>query len=170
MHRITDQLHNEHRIILAALAKAEGMADAKAGGAEIPSESFQVFRDFLMLYVHGVHLRKEDEALFPWLRLKGMREGAGCVGILTAEHVDVEVAFPEIKNNAASLASMRNYCSLLRNHIRREEDIVFPFVLKSGTPEEAEPLLRAFAAIDASARRIGLEETLRAIDAIVYGI
>jgi len=168
MDRVIDHLRHEHQTILTAVDKAEAMADSGALGATVSPASLQALRDFFTLYVHGLHQRKEDSTLFPWLRLKGVYEGAGCVGLLAAEHVDVAKAFPEDLSGAAWPAALQTYCSLLRNHIRREDDVIFPLVLRLGTPQDAKELLREFGAIDASATRAGLEDVLRAVDALAY--
>jgi hemerythrin-like domain-containing protein len=170
MHRILEDLRTEHRTILAAVAKAEAIADAAEHGEHIPAPALNALREFFTLYVHGVHQRKEDSVLFPWLRLRGVREGAGCVGVLAVEHKEVAAAFPEPAENMAWVAPVRIYCSLLRNHIRHEDEVVFPIVERSATAGEAEQLLPDFAAIDASARRAGIDEIVRVVTSLPYGI
>jgi hemerythrin-like domain-containing protein len=170
MHRVLEDLRNEHRTILAAIGKAEAMADAAERGAAVPASALNVLREFFMVYVHGVHQRKEDSVLFPWLRLRGVHEGAGCVGALAVEHKEVAAAFPEAAEDMAWVTPVRIYCSLLRNHIRREDEVVFPIAERSATAQEAGQLLPDFAAIDGSARRAGIDEIVRAVTSLPYGM
>lgn len=92
-----------------------------------------------------VHLRREEEALFPLLERHIGREG-GPVGVMLHEHALLRDKFAQVRESlsrghrAEAGFVMGELLSLLREHVAKEDQILFPLarqVLDAAEKEEA---------------------------------
>jgi hemerythrin-like domain-containing protein len=125
----------EHRLIERALNALEGCADAIERGEPVDRHDLARFADFILGYAHAAHHAKEEEVLFRMImeqRLPAMRKA---LSSLVAEHEagrrHAEVLakigasdspWADIDRRRA-LHAARGYVRLLRQHIRREDDL-----------------------------------------------
>lgn len=131
--RMTQVLRDEHQVVLKHLKRLEAAVDDGPDGMDLDAiESVLVFfRDSLPL-----HRRKEEEVLFPLL---GDRIGheEGPVACMLHEH-QIERGLVEKLRDAAARArhgeasrgeartAARAIVELLRNHIAKEDQVLFP--------------------------------------------
>jgi hemerythrin-like domain-containing protein len=124
----TDRLRDEHRVILRALDLLETAAGRPAGGAHVPdawwAELAAWFADFADRNHHG----KEEGALFPAMVKAGVPQEGGPVGVMLAEHAEGRALVRTLAagSEAERVRAAREYVALLRAHIAKEHDVLFP--------------------------------------------
>lgn len=180
MHEVIRHLRAEHDHLLDVIGLAERVANKLAYGGNVESSVLCNVTEFFLLYAHGVHREKEEDLLYPMLKAKNTQpSGGGCVSAMMAEHHESEEAFVTMERAAelstrgseeapqAWARAAKIYCSYLRNHLRRENDIVFPLADRSLDDNDNNELFAEFAKVDEKAQRSGIAERLEAAEARV---
>jgi hemerythrin-like domain-containing protein len=124
-------LRNEHRLIQQVLDCVAAIADS--ANEKWDSQAAAQAVDFLRTFVDGCHRQKEETYVFPMLAAKGWsREGP--TGQMLREHRQgrehLEAMSRAIEDDAAEAFNHAalDYVQLLRDHIAREDNILFPMV------------------------------------------
>jgi hemerythrin-like domain-containing protein len=122
----TDVLRDEHRVILRALELVE-RAIAPADGP-VADLWWTDLVAWLRAFADENHHAKEEQALFPALVKAGVPVEGGPVGVMLDEHAQGRalVAAMAGARGAARVAAARQYIALLRAHIDKENDVLFP--------------------------------------------
>lgn len=158
--RPTEILSTEHRRIEQALDCLERLADIAHRGDVLDVEDFRFAVHFLRTYADRAHHGKEEDQLFPRIRERGVPTHVGPVAVMLQEHdegrglisaMDAVVSAWTTDEKAAreriwELAS--GYVGLMRDHIAKEDNIVFMIAESTLTDADRDELLAAFAAID----------------------
>ncbi len=174
MSRATDDLRHEHDAILAALDILQnmdqqlnaGQTTGSAATAEL-SADLQAFIGFLKEFADKCHHGKEEGFLFPALTAAGTPGQGVSVGDLLKEH---EQGRERIRQMEASLrptldaarfsSAARRYAEVLRSHIQKENDILFPLADKTLSAEKLDELFEAFEAHEENVIGAGRHEEL----------
>jgi len=131
-----DELLEEHRLIESVLAALECRLE-NPGAAGFPAAFIEQAVDFVVNFADGLHHYKEEEALFPALARKGVPVEGGPIGVMLHEHNVGRKCIAGIRENlpAAAAGSVEaqeavrgfaaNYIQLLRQHIWKEDHILF---------------------------------------------
>ncbi len=134
----TETLKHEHKIVLMVLQGAEREALAIRAGGEVPADRIGQMVDFFKNFVDRCHHGKEERHLFPALATKGFSVDSGPVGVMLYEHEQGRAAVRAIaealrgagagdRRVAVALAdALLGYVELLRNHIFKEDNVLFP--------------------------------------------
>lgn len=135
---ITQTLVNEHRLILRMIALLERNATRTAAGGY---ENWQFYLDgvdFIRTYADRFHHAKEEDVLFEALVNNGMPREHSPVGAMLLEHEQGRAhvrALEEAATQALAGLSGREaaiaehalaYGALLREHIAKEDNILYP--------------------------------------------
>ncbi|MBX3426603.1 MAG: hemerythrin domain-containing protein [Pirellulales bacterium] len=149
----TEILKREHRAIETGLDCLELLADQCAAGAwnaETAAEALSFIRD----YADHVHHGKEEDLLFPLLEAKGFSREQGPTGVMTYEHQrgrDLVRAMAEAvaqRSPERFAENARQFVSLLRQHIMKEDHCLFQMADQALSDSEQEDLQRAFEAFE----------------------
>lgn len=136
--RTTEILMNEHRVIEQVLACLDRMADDAAAKGRIDVPSARDAVAFLRTFADSCHHGKEEARLFPALERCGMPKDAGPTAVMREEHeigrahvraMDEATTSFERGDAAAArrfVAEARGFVELLREHIAKEEQVLFP--------------------------------------------
>jgi len=166
-----ETLMNEHRVIERGL---DSLDDLCAGlPTDDPASRLRlgVLVRFFHEYADKVHHAKEEDRLFTALADHGFSSQSGPVFVMLSEHEAgrahvaklAEVAGGDGPLTADEVASVREngtaFSTLLRGHIQKEDNILFPMAAQVLQPPVVAELRAAFDAFDATAE---LEE-LRAL-------
>lgn len=122
----TTQLRQEHEVILQVLACLEKLA---AAPGPFDAASAGEIVEFLRTFADACHHRKEEELLFPQLRRHGVE---GPVGVMLHEHelgrdlVRAMAGAQQAGAAAAFAAAAARFVPLLREHIAKENQVLFP--------------------------------------------
>ncbi len=141
--KCTDVLTKEHKIILRAVAVLDHMAARVEKGQAVDAQDIETILRFLRAFADDHHQAKEESALFPELRrTSAVNEPA--VRQMLFEH-DRERSLVEgledslrTKKGTAFVQFAVRLSDLLRNHIHKEDKILFEVVDRSLSPEQDE--------------------------------
>ena len=140
-------LMNEHRVIERVLRALE----AELPRLERPPFSRDFFDravDFLSNFADGCHHAKEEERLFPVLEKKGIQKDGGPIGVMLNEHARGRACLDTIRRSldaaerrdpravAAIRRAAESYIHLLREHIWKADNILFPMARRLLTEQE----------------------------------
>ncbi|MGO9259769.1 MAG: hemerythrin domain-containing protein [Bryobacteraceae bacterium] len=156
MHPI-EILSQEHRVIEARLDELELEIQALEAGQPLRRDWFEETLDFFRDFADRRHHAKEENLLFPRMKQRGVPEQGGPIGVMLAEHDEGRGYLKAIRRNLADAAVMadargeaiadaRSYIALLRQHIYKEDHILFRIARLVLTAEDVEDLNREFAA------------------------
>lgn len=124
----TDILREEHRIILQALDVLETGAERLARGGALPEGWWAELIEWLRAFADRNHHAKEERSLFPAMVKAGVPSEGGPIGVMLEEHtqgralVRAMVSGPPAERPSVA----GRYIRLLREHIEKEDEIVFP--------------------------------------------
>lgn len=134
----TDILMSEHRVIERVIASLEAQADKLAAGHAVRPGFFLDAASFIKGFADGCHHRKEEGVLFEAMVGAGLPRQVGPVGVMLVEHEQgraftrgmraaaERLAGGDASAAAAVVANARGYAALLRQHIQKEDGILFP--------------------------------------------
>lgn len=135
---ITSALVSEHRLILRMLDVLERVARSTADGEYGDYRFFLEAVDFIRQYADRFHHAKEEAVLFEALVKNGMPRANSPVAAMLLEH-DQGRGFVAAMDTAARAAlagepaqdriiaeNALGYVALLRDHIAKEDDILYP--------------------------------------------
>ncbi len=133
MSQAIEDLKHEHDAILSALQILDKMIERFQNEGKIDSADAQSFVGFLKEFADKCHHGKEEGILFPTLTKAGIPEQGGPIGVMLTEHVEgrrlikaMEDSTGKIPDLNAFVVSAREYQVLLRNHIQKENNVLFP--------------------------------------------
>ena len=153
----TEILEREHAIIERALNLLEdAVAMIRAGRR--PPDGFETWAvRFIREFADGRHHAKEEEVLFPLLEERGVPRSGGPIGCMLHEHEmgrdcvrRMCAALPPAGDDSAGFASAaENYISLLRQHIFKENNVLFMMARRCLSPQDDELAVEKYRAADA---------------------
>ncbi|MDZ7270990.1 MAG: hemerythrin domain-containing protein [candidate division KSB1 bacterium] len=156
--RPTQTLMEEHRIILMVVEQAELEAERIVRTANVDHARVEQMVDFFRNFADRCHHRKEEEHLFKLLSAKPSARGP--VVVMLQEHEMgrgfLRSAQEGLRawgqgNSAAArqvAKALRDYAELLRFHIAKEEQVLFPLAERILTPSEEGELATTFERVE----------------------
>jgi hemerythrin-like domain-containing protein len=166
----TNDLRTEHRAIERMLAVLDAAAQRLEQGERVRPEVFRQAVDFVRNFADRCHHGKEEENLFPRMEARGVPRDGGPIGVMLFEHdegrafvgaiadaIDVyerdgQAAARVIAENA------RGYVDLLRGHIMKEDNVLFPMADRVLSPADQTELERRFEQIETERMGPGVHE------------
>lgn len=177
--RATEILINEHRVIEQVLDCLEAIVDQANQLERLDAAAASQAIDFFKTFADGCHHAKEENFLFPMMEQKGFPRHGGPTGVMLHEH---EIGREQIggmadsldgaaKGNPESLrrftSHARTYVDLLRQHIFKENQMLFPMADRALTSQDQQDLLKAFGALEEEEMKPGTHESyLQIADAL----
>lgn len=152
----TDKLKNEHKVVLFVLEGVEQEAETIKASGIVNLEKIEKMVDFSRNFTDGCHHAKEEKLLFPKLEERGFDRDSGPVGVMLAEHVEGRRLIAKIVESSDMVRngddngkqilseSLLRYVGLLRNHISKENNILFEMAENILTAEDKQELLQRF--------------------------
>lgn len=154
------QLKEEHRGALLMLDILESVCRRLEEGRHVDLSHPDRILDFLKGFVDICHHAKEEECFFPALEEAGLSRESGPIRVMLMEHEEGRVRIREMKKALAALRggdlsaarsfaeNARAYGGLLRSHIRKEDDVLFPMAEERLSPEKWEELAAMFDKVE----------------------
>ena len=152
----TEVLSNEHRLILTVLDRVEEAAQRLDDGEAVSPEFFLDAAEFIAGFADKCHHGKEEDILFVALTTKHMPRDSGPVAVMLQEHDEgrrytagMQSAAERMKAGDASAAddivhNALNYVQLLRQHIFKEDNVLFPMAEQMIMGDELQIVSRKF--------------------------
>ncbi|MHC4958231.1 MAG: hemerythrin domain-containing protein [Planctomycetota bacterium] len=149
MHDPISELMDEHRIIEKVLTALEAAADR-----DMPLDFYERAADFIANFADGCHHAKEEDRLFPVLEQRGIPRQEGPIGVMCDEHEIGRALVKRMRDAVAAgdAASARaasvDYAALLRAHIMKEDQILFPMGRGQLSQADLEALSASFQEVE----------------------
>lgn len=163
----TEILSDEHRVIERVLGVLQRLTAVPVN----PSlEQWRKALDFFRHFADQCHHFKEEKVLFPALEEHGIPREGGPIGMMLAEHEEgrghvrsmIDAVEQVAKGNGAASTTLLNharaYVTLLREHIQKEDDILFRMADEVIPEEEQRRILKDFENHEAEEMGAGAHE------------
>ena len=136
--KATDVLTEEHRVIERVLNSLERATNRLENGEAVRPEFFLSAVDFIRGFADGCHHQKEEGVLFKHMEAQGIPVQGSPIGVMLSEHelgrqytrellsAAQGMQSGEPKAHQQAILSGRSYVALLRQHIFKEDKILFP--------------------------------------------
>jgi hemerythrin-like domain-containing protein len=144
----TAELRHEHEVILRALAVLERAGERLATGGRVDEAALLELVALIRLFADTCHHGKEEDQLFPALREKGF---GATLGVFLDDHAEGRGYLAILAGGAPAAArgsAARKYVGLLRDHIQRENEVLFPMADDVLDHDEHARLARRYAEVE----------------------
>lgn len=168
----TQILVAEHELILQAL-EALGKRLDRMGDDPMPADRVYIEKavEFLRGFADKCHHGKEEDLLFTKMAARGFPTQGGPIAVMLSEHQAGRAFIRGIADGAAGIGSdpragktiRRNglgYIELLRNHIAKENQVLFPMADRALSAEDQRDLAHAFERFETQETGAGVHERM----------
>ena len=143
-------LVDEHKKILAEIDELENECQKLTNGGEIDRDFFSKKIDFIRDYADNFHHAKEEDILFSELSKENEGLKNGPIAQMLIEH-DMGRAFVaglqkglEQNDKDKVIENALGYAQLLKSHIFKEDNILYPMAEDALSLEKQEEILKKF--------------------------
>lgn len=173
--KATEILSEEHRVIQQVLNALETAATRLERGRPVRPGFFVDAATFIKGFADGCHHRKEEGVLFTSMVAHGLPQQGGPIAVMLAEHEQgraytraMRAAAERMANGDAAarsevIANARGYVDLLRQHIAKEDGILFPMADQVIPVADQPGLVEAFEHVEHEETGAGVHEKYLAL-------
>ena len=156
----TEYLMEEHRVIERALDALELAAQRLSAGQAVPPDFFLMAADFIKNFADDWHHGKEEGVLFEALGKHGMPKDGGPVAVMLAEHDEGRRLTSAMRSGAERMQqgdsgavsqiteNALGYVMLLRQHIQKEDQVLYPMSDQIIPTKEHAQIMAAFGQVE----------------------
>jgi hemerythrin-like domain-containing protein len=134
MKKASEDLRHEHEAILIALNVIEKIVETLSKDEEAEVKDIEDMIEFLRVFADECHHGKEEGYFFPALEKAGIPNERGPIGVMLFEHRQGREFIKQMRestvdhtiNKADFIRAASSYVTLLRGHIEKENNILFP--------------------------------------------
>jgi len=167
----TDVLKHEHQVIELVLGATEREAQRIQTGGRVAGATVGKMLDFCREFADRCHHAKEEKLLFVKMGERGMPVEGGPIAVMLREHEQgrgflraTGEALPragagDLAAAAAVGDNLAGYVRLLRAHILKENNVLFPMADRLYSDEDQRALSEAFDRTEAEEIGAGAHET-----------
>jgi len=171
----TQILMAEHRIIERVILALETAAGRLEQDPKFRAGFFIDTADFIKGFADGCHHRKEEGALFPAIAANGVPVEGGPIGVMLSEHEQGRLLTRAMRQAAERLAAgdlsaktkiihnARSYAVLLRQHIQKEDQVLFPMAERVIPLEQQNLVAQDFERVEHEETGEGIHEKYLAL-------
>ena len=174
MMEATQILMSEHRVIERVIQALETAARHLESGDAVRPGFFIDASEFIKGFADGCHHRKEEGVLFTALVEAGMPAEGGPVAVMLYEHEQgraftraMRAAALRLASESAAradvIANALGYASLLRQHIQKEDHILFPMADRVLPVEKQQQVADSFEQVEHEETGEGVHEKYLAL-------
>jgi len=173
--KATEILMQEHRVIERVLTALETGAQRLEQGGMVRAGFFLDAADFVKGFADGCHHKKEEGVLFTAMIAGGLPGDNGPIGVMLAEHEQGRAFTRAMRAAAQRLESgdpaargeivrnARGYVSLLRQHIAKEDGVLFPLADRVIPPPAQDQVAAGFEHVEHEETGEGVHEKYLAL-------
>jgi len=177
--RPTEILSSEHRVIEQVLDCLEALAGRARDEGRLDSGRAETVLELLRTFADRCHHGKEEERLFPMLVARGLSTHVGPIAVMLDDH---RAGREHVRRMGEALAdadaarfvpAALGYVDLLRDHIAKEDGVLFPMAESMLDEAAREALLESFGSFERDDLGAGTHERMLALaDALAdhYGV
>lgn len=171
----TEILSSEHRVIEVVLDALERIAEDARRERRLDVESAKSALTFIRNFADRCHHGKEEERLFVKLYERGMPRGVGPIAVMLDDHEAGRRLVREMgaavdayeRHDSSALQTFADkaneYVELLRDHIGKEDGVLFPMAEAMLRDEDRAQVLADFATFEAADMGAGTHEAMEHI-------
>jgi hemerythrin-like domain-containing protein len=171
----TQILMDEHRLIERVLAAMQTASTRVSAGEQVRPAFFINAALFIKNFADGCHHKKEEGILFKAMNAAGVPTEGGPIAVMLAEHEKGRLFTREMRDAAekwekgdqsAAWAVTQNalgYVQLLRQHIYKEDNILFPMADRVIPADQQEKLVEDFEQVEREETGEGVHEKYEAL-------
>jgi hemerythrin-like domain-containing protein len=168
--KATQQLKDEHEGIKLMLNIMETICDDLEKGKQLDIIHYEKILEFIKGFIDKCHHGKEEDILFPELIGHGMSKEGGPIAVMLHEHQlgrdyikSLNSVLEEFKGGNKSginivILNSRSYIELLRNHIEKENNILFMMADRVLSDTEQSKIFDAFEKLEVEKIGLGKHE------------
>lgn len=172
-----DLLMQEHRVIERVLDALERAAIHLDRSVVVRPGFFLEASDFIAGFADGCHHRKEEGVLFGAMVESGAPKDDGAIGMMLEEHEQGRVFNRAMRDGARRLeageadalrqvvSNARGYVALLRDHIAKEDEMLFPMADELFSTPEHDAVMQGFEVMQRQDAVEGAPEKFHALAA-----
>lgn len=150
-------LTNEHKNILKVISAVENECEKLENGKAIDKEFLEKAIDFIRGYADKIHHSKEEDILF--VEMCKNEENMHCnpTHQMRHEHDEGRKFVKELEkelnkgNKKKIIENAKGYCNLLKDHIYKEDNILYPMADESMDAKTKKSMLDKFNKIEKDA-------------------
>jgi hemerythrin-like domain-containing protein len=173
--KATDVLTEEHRVIERVLNSLERATNRLENGEAVRPEFFLSVVDFIRGFADGCHHQKEEGVLFKHMEAQGIPVQGSPIGVMLSEHELGRQYTRELLSAAQgmqsgepkalqqAILSGRSYVALLRQHIFKEDKILFPMAVHVIPAEQHDSVWEGFEHVERAETGEGVHEKYLAL-------
>ena len=173
--KATEILMSEHRVIERVITSLEAGAARLENGAAIEPAFFLDAADFIKGFADGCHHHKEEGVLFKAMVDYGMPSNGGPVGMMLMEHEQgreftrgmraaaIRLQSGDTTARAEVIQNARGYAALLREHIIKEDSILFPMADRVIPLRDHDAVIQGFERVEHEETGEGVHEKYLAL-------
>ena len=149
-----DLLMHEHRLIDRGLAVLAKVAERLHHNEPVPADKVTALLDFFRVFADQCHHCKEEGLLFPELEARNIPREGGPIGVMLSEHDkgrQLQRSMRELASRldhpdsrAQFIAAAQQFLTLLREHIWKEDNVLFRMAAQVLTDGEDQLLVQRF--------------------------
>ncbi len=170
-----DVLMEEHRLIEQVLGSLESFAIEIEGGLAVERPLVKEYAEFFRGFADAYHHGKEEDILFQRMIERGFPTDSGPLAVMLHEHTEGRARVGilrqvgqgegavEAAERQAALTAASEFIPLLRQHILKEDRILYPMALRALTGPELDEMETAFEAFEKRLSGEGTEDRLRGL-------
>jgi hemerythrin-like domain-containing protein len=171
----TEILSSEHRVIEQVLDCLERVVNTAEMRNRLDGDDARAALGFLRTFADGCHHAKEERQLFPKMTERGIPRHAGPLAVMLGEHDAGRAhvaamaaaldgaARGEARALARFVTEARAYVALLREHIAKEDHVLFPMAEACFRAEDRAAVLAAFERVESNELEPGTHEAMLAL-------
>ena len=168
--KATDILMSEHRVIERVIDSLQVATRQLDSGAAVRPGFFLDAADFIKGFADGCHHQKEEGVLFKAMTASGMPVQGVPIGVMLHEHelgrtytqamreAALKLAAGDESARPAVIAAARSDADLLRQHIAKEDSVLFPMAEQVIPIDQHENLLEDFEHVEHEETGEGVHE------------
>ena len=173
--KATEILMEEHAVIERVLTALVTAVNRLEAGETVRPGFFIDAAGFIKGFADGCHHKKEEDVLFVSLLAHGLPTQGGPVQVMLAEHDQGRKLANQMREGAQRweagdlsgrqqvINAARDYVALLRNHIFKENNVLFPLADKVVPPFEHDKITQDFERVEHEETGEGVHEKYLAL-------
>jgi hemerythrin-like domain-containing protein len=168
--RPTDTLAKEHALVILVTKAAEQEVRYMRDTGEYRPQVIDELVDFFQYFTEGCHDPKEENLLFARMCARGLPADSGILAEFYREHREFHTRLRDVQHWLRTIKKtgsgdvpelalhLDSYLKLMRTHVAREEELLFPMADELLTAQDQEELAHGFDSIECEELAVGVRQ------------